>query len=309
MADYTSSKYNALMGLLGKGLSEGAQAGSAGFLQQMRGDQDLDRQTRMQAFEQPFKQGQLDVAKQQANTQEQYRQDQARHMAEQDKEAKLKLLLGVGGVGGDGKPLGAEAQKVSNLIDSARDALNKTETLSTQNPKTAAAHTFIQGLPFGGSINNSLASWLGGAYKNINDSKGITKEAMQNVDTGAAATGDQSATFKNWSGPGVMDILSGHAPDNSGAVRDKLNTMQQGYGRQGRTISPEMLKAAGMENDPIAKQALAQQDARQQAARQQALSRLAPEDQQLYQEIVSNPGHPNAAVARRDLERRYGRIF
>jgi hypothetical protein len=312
-----SSRKDRLFQMLKGGFDQGAAAGREGLKanndlsQLFAGKQaDLEKQTANNDFEAPFKERATQVAEQNARTMEGYRADQARNFDEQRRVDKLKLFFGGGGAAGpDGKPLSGDAQNKSNLVDSAREALNTTETLAQEHPKTAALQAGIQALPFGSNIANSLAGFTGGTFKKINDSKGITKEAMQNVDTGAAATGDQSAMFKNWSGPGVLDILNPSNGGSSEGVRDKLNTMQTGYSRQARTVTPEMLEAAEMEDDPIAQQAMEQQDQRAQAKQQQKLSRMNPQEQQLYQEIKANPAHPNAAKAKLDLERKYGRLF
>jgi hypothetical protein len=271
---------------------------------------DMAKQTAEQQFEAPFKERAASVAEQNARTMEGYRKDQAHNYEEQRRVDKLKLLMGggAGGVGPDGKPLSNEAQKTSNLVDSAREALNKTEDLSKQHPYVAAAQTGLQTLPWGSNIANSVAGLVGGSFKELNDSKGITKEAMQNVDTGAAATGDQSSTFKNWSGPGVMDIFSGNAANSEG-VRDKLNTMQTGYNRQAKTLTPEMLQAAEMDDDPIAQQAMAQQETRGQQKLQEKLQKLSPQDQEAYKWLQANPGDPAAPHIQLKLKRRYGNLF
>lgn len=247
------------------------------------------------------------ISKQQADTMERYRRDQAEQMREKEKVDKLKLLLG-GGVGGattaEGKPLSMEAQKVSNLVDAGRSALNRTEQLAKENPITAAVQA---GTPQ--FLANPLAKFLGGKFKEINDSVGMTREAMQNVKTGAAATGQQAASFQNWSQPGVLDILRGNIGEGSNQLREDMNLMQQGFQKQARTVSPQMLEAAGLQNDPIAKQALQQQETAIQQRQSQIINKMEPADQELYKDILAQPGHPNVRPAKQMLERKYGKLF
>ena len=248
------------------------------------------------------------VAKQNAATTESYRGDQARNMEEQRRAEKLKLLIGGSGVGGVGTMSG-EAQKISNLADTARSSLNNTEDLAKANPKTAAAQTALQSIPFAGdAISNTLAGLIGGKFKEVRDSKASTKEAMQNLYTGAAASGEQVPAFQGFAGPGALDIMKGNV-DTSGNTRDAINNFQQRQQKAARPLSPEMLQAAGMQNDPIAQQAIAQQSQAQAAAKQQALSKLSNEDRMLLDEIQKNPAHPNAGKAMQSLKRRYGNIF
>lgn len=256
--------------------------------------------------DQTYKMGMLDVARQNAGTNERYRNDQAVNMEDQRKAEKLRLLFGggaggVGGIGSDGKPLASEAQKASNLVDAARSSLNNTEKLAQEHPKTAALEAMLPNI-----IANPLASLFGGKFKEVNDSRGMTREAIQNVKTGAAATGNQQSSFQNWSGPGALDIINGKASDGSGQLRDDLNTMQTGLLKQSRVISPEMLEAAEMQDDPMAQQAVQMQQQAAQQKTQQKLQTFAPADRAAYEWLQANPQAPEAAGIRTKLQRRYG---
>lgn len=250
------------------------------------------------AVDKAYKESAAKAQLQNAQTQEGYRRDQMRLQDEQIKLNKLKVLMGGGGGAGvDGKPLSAEAQKYSNTVDVGRDGLNRTESLIKENPRTAILEKFTPGF---------VATLTGGKLKEIADSKAVTKEAMQSLITGAAASGEQVPAFQGWSGPGIMDIVKGGG--DSSSVRDTMNTLQQGYKRQSLGMNPEMLKAAGMQNDPVAQQAMQQQQAASQMKQQQKLSQMAPEDAELYQEIQGNPQHPKAAAALTHLKRKYGAL-
>ncbi len=229
-----------------------------------------------QDYERKYKDAASKVAQQQADTMESYRRDQARRMEEESRIGKLKLLMGGGATGPDGKPLTNEAQKTSNLIDTARESLNNNETFSKEHPIASSLAT----LPLSGFFGKII----GGPLKEATDNRSIAKEAMQNVYTGAAASGEQVPAFQSFAGPGIMDILSGKTAPNAN-VSDSLNSLQQGYQRQSRTLTPE---------------------AAAQNRLNQRLQKMAPQDRALYQEITANPNHPNAASARKDLERKYG---
>lgn len=279
----------------------GAQ-GSEAYGAQQKADADLRNMLAgkkvEQSFEQPFKQGAMDVAKQQANTMEQYRQDQARRLEEESRLGKLKLLMG--GAGADGKPLSNEAQKTFNLADTARNSLNSTEAFTKEHPIATA----MSGLPGAGFVSKIV----GGPMKEAYDTRAGAKEALQNLYTGAAASGEQVPAFQSFAGPSFLDALRGKG-DASPSTRDAINTFQNGMQKQAKPISTDMLQAAGMQNDPIAQQALKQQEQASQARQQGILGKMQPQEQQLYQEIKTNPTHPNAAKAKLDLERKYGRIF
>jgi len=245
------------------------------------------------------------IGSQGANTTEGYRRDQAKKMEEDARSAKLKLLIG--GPAGDGK-VGAEQQKVINLSDSARSSLNETERLAKENPKTAATQTALQSIPLvGDGLSNFLSGLAGGKFKEVRDSKAHTKEAMQNLYTGAAASGEQVPAFQGFSGPGALDILQGNT-DTSGNTRDAINTLQQRQRKAQPRLNQEMLDVSGMGQDPIAQQALKQQTEAAQAALAQRISRMSPQEQEIYREVMRNPSHPNAAKAKQDLERRHGRL-
>lgn len=241
------------------------------------------------------------IQQQNADTQEKYRQDQV-------KGALLKTLLG-GGVAGGEKPLGSEQQKASNLIDTARNSLNTTEAIAQKNPKTTAAQTLLQNIPkVGDPLSNLIAGVAGGPWKEFRDSKASTKEAMQNAYTGAAASGEQIPAFQGWAGPGALDILKGNT-DTSAPVRDAMNSLQNGLQRSQKSLDPLMVKAAGLENDPIARQVMMQQQQAQMQNKEKALKALSPEDRSIYDEIQRNPTHPNAGKYKQKLMRRYGSIF
>lgn len=244
-----------------------------------------------------------DIGRMNANTNAGYRADQAIKMEEDAKAAKLKMLLGGGTMGVDGKPLSTEAQKAYNSVDVARDSLNKTEELAKKHPYQYAAEAVLPG-PLAGYA----AKIFGGPLKEIHDSKGSTKEAFQSIITGAAASGEQVPTFQSFSGPGALDAIRGEVK-SSDSVRDNLNTLQQGYARKAKTMTPEMLEVSGLEDDEIAQYALEQQELAAQAKKQQALQKLQPNEQALLQEAQANPTHPNAKKVILDLTRKYGNIF
>lgn len=290
------SRKDMLLQMLQGGLEKGLGIGAAGAKQSMEHDSDLAKLARQAELEKPYKDADSDyknrmanVAQQQANTMEEYRKDQMRI-------SKLKELLGGGG--GD-KPLSGEMQKTSNLIDAGRQSLNSTEDLLKQHPIAGALEQITPGF---------VSSKVGGPLKKIADSRANTKEAMQSVYTGAAASGEQVPAFQAFSGPGIMDILSGNV-DTSQPIRDAMNTLQQGYKKQKRVMSPEMLKASGMENDPLAQQALQQQQASADSEMQRRLSMLSPGDQEIFKAIQAEPNHPNSAAHKQRLVRRYGNIF
>jgi hypothetical protein len=282
---------------------KGADSGAEGVQQQMNHSADSKLKQLLQSNQLAQENKQLaetgrhnlaseGVAKQQADTMEQFRKDQIVLQ-------KLKTLFGAAGLGEDGKPLSNEAQKTSNLADTARSSLNDTESMIKESPRMAVAEQFIP---------DFVINKIGGPLKQLKDSKASTKEAMQNLYTGASASGEQVPAFQGFSGPGITDILAGgdKISSASNGTRDAINNFQKGLKRQTKTMSPEMLKAAGLENDPMAQTALHQQQAAAAAKREKQLSALSPEDRQLYQEIQANPAHPKAAAARQHLARKYG---
>jgi hypothetical protein len=221
---------------------------------------------------------------------------------------QLELLIKGTGVGGAG--VGSEQQKLSNMADVARNSLNNTESLVKQNPKTAGIQTLLQSVPLiGDPLANAAAGVIGGKFKEIRDSKASTKEAMQNLYTGASASGEQVPAFQGFSGPGAMDAFRGKVEGTSDNTRDALNTFQQKQLQKQQMLTPEVVKVAGLDQDPVAQQIMRQQQEAQAALRQQKIQKMVPSDQQLYQEIAGNPGHPKAAKAKQYLERKYGPVF
>jgi hypothetical protein len=277
-----------------------AKDSRAKTIQQMEDASRLERTREEAKLRRPHEERLEHIMQMNADTNAGYRSDQGRKMEEDARINKLKTLLGGGGA--DGKPLSNEAQKTSNLIDTARESINNTETLAKEHPYAYAAEQFLPNFVIN-RVGNSL-----GPLKDVADSKAAAKEAMQNVYTGAAATGEQVPAFQGFSGPGALDALLGKAKV-ADSVKDNLNTLQQGYERQGRTLTPEVLEAAELDDDPLAQTALEQQEAARAAKKEQKLRRLNPNDRALYDEISANPSHPNAAKAKQDLERKYGRIF
>lgn len=263
---------------------------------------DMQTQAAQQAFEGPLKERHAAVEEQNAATMAGYRADQAHNMEEQRRVDKLKLLMGAGGggVGADGKPLSSEAQKTYNLADTARDSLNATEAFTKENPKASA----IASIPLVGW----LGSKLGGPVKEAYDTRNSAKEALQNLYTGAAASGEQVPAFQSFAGPGIVDAWQGKG-GVSDSTRDAINNFQQGLHRQVRPLTPEMLEAAEMEDDPMAQQLMQQQEAKAQMQQNAKLQKLSPQDRELYRHIAAEPNHPNAAAAKRDLERKYGKLF
>lgn len=285
-----------LLQMLSGGLNKGLEMGSSGAQQSMKSQAEMEKQSAQLEAEKPYKDSEVQyknrmagVAEQQANTMEEYRKDQIRI-------DKLKQLFG--GAGGD-KALSGDAQKTSNMIDTARQSLNGTEELLKKHPIAGVVEKVTP---------NFVANLFGGPLKAVNDSKNQTKEALQAVYTGAAASGEQVPAFQSFSGPGISDILQGNVEQGDSA-RDAMNTLQQGYTKQKRVMSPEMLKAAGLENDPVAQQAMQQQEASQMAEQQKKLSRLKPEDQQAFQWLQLNPTDPASAGIKLKLQRRYGNLF
>lgn len=244
------------------------------------------------------------IGSQQANTTEGYRKDQATKMQEEARAAKLKLLF----TGGTGEPkMSMEAQKNSNLVDTARESLNNTETLLEEHPIAGTFQTGLQAIPvIGDGISNMAAGLLGGNLKKIRDSKASTKEAMQNLYTGAAASGEQVPAFQGFSGPGALDIARGNIKGTTDTTRDALNTFQKRAGAATPRLNQEMLDVSGLGQDPIGTTVLRQQQEAMQAAREAKIQKMDPQDRTLYSEIMANPGHPNAVRAKKDLERKYG---
>lgn len=245
------------------------------------------------------------IGSQQANTVEGYRTDQGDKMKEDARRDKLKILL----TGGTGDPkVSGEQQKVLNLADNARQGLNQTEELLQKHPIAGTAQTALQSIPLiGDAVSNGIAGIAGGPFKAIRDSKANTKEAMQNLYTGAAASGEQVPAFQGFAGPGALDVLTGNV-NTSGGTRDAINTFQQRQKKAMPRLNNEMLQAAEMADDPIAQQALKQQEDAIAAAKQAQLSKMRPQDRLIYDEIQANPQHPNAQKAYRDLVRRYGNL-
>ena len=242
---------------------------------------------------------------QQADTMEEYRIDQGARMDSQNTTDKLKLFLG----GGAGGTIGAEQQKNSNLVDAARNSLNASENLVKENPKTYGAYKAIQGIPLvGSSLANLGAGWGGGKFKEIRDTEAIAKESMQNVMTGAAASGEQVPAFQGFSGPGAWDAFQGKA-GNSDNTRDALNSFQQRQDKSKPKMTPELMQAAGLANDPIAQAAIKQQQASEAASLQQKMQKVAPQDQEAAQWLRQNSAHPDAAGVKRKLALKYGNIF
>lgn len=249
----------------------------------------------------PHEQSMEQIAQQNADTNERYRLDQATKMQEDARKAKLGLLFGSGGAGGaTGAPtMGAEAAKTSGLIDAARQSLNSTADLTAANKGAAIAERLTP---------NFAVDMIGGKMKDIRDSRSVSKEAMQNVYTGAAASGQQEPSFQAWSGPGVMDIIRGNTSGGAG-VRDALNTVQQNIVRQAPTPNPDILKEAGMQDDPLAQSLLKKQMDSAKVRDDQKLRNVPPAERALIDEIKANPSHPNAEKAKQDLMRKYGNIF
>lgn len=306
--------------LLQSGATIGAQAhqnSEDNKLRELLQSRQLQAKADADALELPFKESDREyknrmagVAEKNASTMAGFREAQDAHYQEQEKIAKLKTLFGGGAMGPNGKPLSSEAQKASNLVDSTRSAINNTEKLALESPKTAAAHGVISKVPFvGNHLATGLAGFLGGDLKKIDDSIGIARESIQNVKTGAAATGHQAASFQSWNSPGVLDVLRGQPGAGFDQVKDDLNTMQQGLKRQAPAMNEDMLEAAGLSDDPLAQEALRQQQLVRQQQIDEKRKSVTPEHMQLYQEIQANPGHPGAQNAMQDLVRRYGDIF
>lgn len=245
------------------------------------------------------------IGSQQANTTEGYRRDQATKMEEDARKEKLKILLGGNSAGG---AVSGEQQKTLNLADNARNGLNETESLLKEHPIAGAIQTGLQSIPLVGDvISNTVAGVGGGAFKAIRDSKASTKESLQNLWTGAAASGEQVPAFQGFSGPGALDIARGKV-DTSGGTRDAINTFQQRQQKAMPRLNQDMLNVSGMAQDPIAQQALKQQQEAAQFAREQKLQKMDPEDRADYQEAIANPQHPGSRAAIQYLTRKYGNL-
>lgn len=244
------------------------------------------------------------IGSQQANTTEKYRQDQDTKMREDARKEKLKILLG----GGAGGAISGEQQKTLNLADNARAGLNETERLLKEHPIAGTIQTGLQSIPLvGDAVSNAIAGVGGGAFKQIRDSKANTKEAMQNLYTGAAASGEQVPAFQGFAGPGALDVARGNV-ETSGGTRDAINTFQQRQQKAMPRLNQDMLNVSGMAQDPIAQQALKQQQEAAQFAREQKLQKMDPEDRADYQEAVANPQHPGSRAAIQYLTRKYGNL-
>lgn len=297
-----------MMGMLSKGAEQGSEAvrgmqkHQADLRSLLAGKQeDMARQQAQQEWESPYKQAAADAAMMNARTMEAYRADQAARMEDQSRNERLKLLLGggTGGVGADGKPLSNEAQKTYNTADIARDSLNQTEAFTKEHPYASAAAAILPGF---------ASKFIGGSVKQAYDTQNTAKESLQNLYTGAAASGEQVPAFQSFAGPGFLDALQGKSGDTS-TVRDSINTFQQGLQRQTRPLTPELLQAADLQDDPIAQQAMSQQNAAAQAKQQAQLAKMAPQDQEAHKWLQANPADPAAHSVRQKLSRKYGNHF
>lgn len=251
------------------------------------------------------------ISHQQADTNEMYRQAEQNKMDQEARNKRLEILLkgggGGGGAGTSGGGMSSEAQKASNLVDVARNSLNETERLAKENPKTAAAVTAMQSLPMiGGPLANMAAGIMGGDIKKVRDARAASQEAFQNLYTGASASGEQVPSFRGFSGPGAGDILSGNVEGSTNAIRDTLNAFQQRSAKKQTELSPEVLDAAGLSNDPVAQLVLKQRQDQAQAEQMDKMSKIAPEDQAKLDGITKNPSTEEARSSMQELSRKYG---
>ena len=196
------------------------------------------------------------------------------------------------GIGANGKPLGNEAQKSHNLLTSAENSLQDTKKLVDENPMAAIGEKVLP---------NGILSLLGGNMKRIMDSKSVTKEALQNYATGAAASGEQVPAFQSWSGPGIGDIVRGDTGPTPEMSRT-ISTLKQGYSSPEHKVSQEQLDFLKLGNDPAAR-ALVQQGSTRDAA-MAAPQGPSPEDAAALQFIQDprNQAHPKAAAVAAKLK-------